>query len=62
MTPLNINNFSRMNKIKGSFLFSPLIIVSVLYFSCQSKSANEATLQQGLDGLITDNYWEEHYL
>ena len=53
MTPLNINNFSRMNKIKDSFLFSPLIIVSLICFSCQSKSANEATLQQGLVG-----YWK----
>ncbi len=39
--------------MKAPFLFSQLIMVSVICFSCQSKSANEATLQQGLVG-----YWK----
>ncbi len=42
-----------MSKIKSLFLFSLLIIMSMIYFSCQSKSTNEITLKQGLVG-----YWK----
>ncbi len=42
-----------MHKIKNIFLISPIIIVSVICFSCHFQSTNKTTVDQGLVG-----YWK----
>lgn len=51
--PNLMNNFRIIRKIKNMFLISPIIIVSVISFSCYSQSTNKTTVDQGLAG-----YWK----